>query len=114
MKGLNFMAYKLEIYTGNKNYMAPAGTIYTPELLEKDFPALKVFPHIIQTDSKGQVCFAVLNLAATRDQYDIDPSLTDAKAVKLIEEKMNTPVEETPSAEERIAAALEYQNVLSM
>ena len=34
-------------------------------------------------------------------------------AIEAFEDKMNTP-DPTPSAQERIAAALEYQNLLSM
>ena len=35
----------------------------TPEKIKKDFPAVEVFVHIIETDEAGQVCFAVQNLA---------------------------------------------------
>lgn len=106
--------YKLELYKGDKTYMAPAGTIYTPERIEQDFPAITLFPHLIQTDSAGQTCFAVLNFAATKDQYGISQGTSDKAAITAIEKAMNeVPVEE-PSAEERIAAALEFQNVMSL
>lgn len=107
--------YKLELYTGEKTYMAPAGTVYTPERIEQDFPAITLFPHLIQTDSAGQVCFAVMNLAATKDQYGISQDTGTKEAITAIEEILNAPApEEGPSAEERIAAALEFQNVMSL
>ena len=53
-----------------------------------------------------------------KSNYQIDASLSDDEALAQIEEIMNTPqeVEEdtTPTPEERIAAALEYQALSSM
>lgn len=108
--------YKLEKYTGTKTYMAPAGTLYTPERILQDFESILTFPHVIQTDENGQMCWAVMNLSAMRSQYEIDPALTEDEAIAKLEELINAPVEvdDTPSAEERIAAALEYQNMMNM
>lgn len=107
--------YKLEKYTG-KTYMAPSGTLYTPERMKQDFEAVDVFPHVIQTDENSEMCWAVMNLSAMRSQYAIDLSLTEDEAITALEEIINTPpqVEDTPSAEERIAAALEFQNLMTM
>ena len=45
----------------------------------------------------------------------IDPALTEAEAISKIEELRNAPAPEPdPTAEERIAAALEYQNLVNM
>lgn len=106
---------KIEKYTGTKTYMYPNGALATPEVMKQDFSAIEAFTHIIETDEAGQVCFAVQNLAAVRSQLGIDPSLTEDEAIVAIEEVRNAPVPEAePSAEERIAAALEYQNLLTM
>lgn len=106
---------KIEKYTGTKTYMYPNGALATPEVMKQDFSAIEAFTHIIETDEAGQVCFAVQNLAAVRSQLGIDPSLTEDEAIVAIEELRNAPVPEAePSAEERIAAALEYQNLLTM
>lgn len=106
---------KIEKYTGEKTYMYPNGAIATPEKLKADFPAVEVFAHIIETDEAGQVCFAVQNLAAVRSQMGIDSSLSEDEAIAKIEELRNAPVPEpAPTAEERIAAALEYQNLANM
>lgn len=108
--------YKLEKYTGTKTYMAPSGALYTPERIKRDFEAIEAFPHVIQTDENSQICWAVMNLSAMRSQYAIDPSLNEEQAIAALEEIINTPqeVDDTPSAEERIAAALEFQNLMSM
>ena len=106
---------KIEKYTGTKTYMYPNGALATPDVIKKDFSAIEAFTHIIETDEAGQVCFAVQNLAAVRSQLGIDASLTEDEAIAAIEELRNAPIPEAaPTAEERIAAALEYQNLASM
>lgn len=104
----------IEKYTGDKTYMFPNGAIASPEEIAKQFPAVDWFPHIIETDEAGEVCFAVQNLAAMRSFYDIDSTLTEEEAILAIQEAVNAEPEEVISAEERIAAALEYQNMASM
>lgn len=106
---------KIEKYTGTKTYMYPNGALATPDVMKKDFSAIEAFTHIIETDEAGQVCFAVQNLAAVRSQLGIDASLTEDEAIAAIEELRNAPIPEAdPTAEERIAAALEYQNLVNM
>ena len=59
--------------------------------------------------------FAFQNLAAVRTQMEIDPSLNEDEAIAKIEELRNAPrPEPEPTAQDRIAAALEFQNVLNM
>ena len=100
---------KIEKYLGNKTYMFPNGVIATPEILEQQFPAIRVFAHIIETDEAGEVCFAVENLNAIRSLYGVDNSLSEEEAIAKIEEIRNTPetVSTEPTAEERTATALE-------
>jgi hypothetical protein len=105
---------KLEKYVGNKTYMFPNGAIATPEKMLEQFPSVLTFAHIIETDEAGEVCFAVQNLNAMRSLYNVDKALTEAEAIAKIEEIINTEPEVEPSAEERIASALEYQNLMSM
>lgn len=106
---------KIEKYTGTKTYMYPNGALATPDTIKNDFPAVEAFTHIIETDEAGQVCFAVQNLAAVRSQLGIDSSLSEDEAITAIEELRNAPIPEPdPTAEERIAAALEYQNLVNM
>lgn len=107
--------YKIEKYDGTKVYMHPNGELATPEKIKQRFPASEVFTHIVETDEQGQVMIAFQNLAAVRTQMGIDPSLSEEEAMAKIEELRNTPQPEPePTELERLAAALEFQNVLNM
>lgn len=106
---------KIEKYTGTKTYMFPNGELATPERVLSEFEACLTFAHIIETDEAREVMFAIQNLAAIRSQLGIDPALTEDEAIAVIEEIRNAPPEESdPTAEERIAAAMEYQNMLAV
>lgn len=106
----------VEKYTGEKIYMFPNGAIATKEAVLEQFPAALTFVHIVETDEAGEVMWAFENLSAMRTMHKIDPSLTEEEAIAAIQEIINTePVkDDTPSAEERIAAALEYQVLTTM
>ena len=106
----------LEKYTGEKTYMFPNGALATPQAVLEQFPAALSFVHIVETDENGEVMWAFENLSAMRTLHSIDKSLSEAEAIAALQEIINTPVEvdDTPSAEERIAAALEYQNLMAM
>lgn len=107
--------YKIEKYDGTKVYMHPNGELATPEKIKQRFPASEVFTHIVETDEQGQVMIAFQNLAAVRTQMGIDPSLSEEEAMAKIEELRNTPQPEPePTELERLAAAIEFQNVLNM
>lgn len=106
---------KIEKYDGSKTYMFPNGELATPERVKKDYPAVEAFTHIVETDEAGQVMFAIQNLAAIKSQMGIDMTLSDEETISRIEEIRNAPPPEPEvSAEERIASALEFQNVLNM
>jgi hypothetical protein len=106
----------IEKYEGNKTYMYPNGALATPEQVLADFPACLTFPHIVETDEAGQIMWAMQNLSAMRSMEGIDSSLSEADAIAALQEKRNAvpEVDDSPSAEERIAAALEYQNLMGM
>ena len=105
----------IEKYTGTKTYMFPSGAIATPSVVKEKYPAVVAFSHIVETDESGEVIFALQNLSAMRSHYGIDKSLSEDEAIAKIQEIVNTPPEEpAPSAEERIASALEYQVLSSM
>jgi hypothetical protein len=106
----------IEKYTGEKTYMFPNGTLATPEEMQQQFPAVLTFAHIIETDEMGEVAFAVQNLNAMRSFYNLDSALTEAEAIAAIQEIVNTEpeVDDTPTPDERIAAALEYQVMASL
>lgn len=106
---------KIIKYTGDKVFMFPNGELATKERVLLDFPAALTFTHIIETDEAEEVCFAVQNLSAMRGIYNIDSSLSEEEAILAIQEIVNAPAPEPEvTAEERIASALEYQNLMSM
>ena len=107
---------KIELYTGDKIYMFPNGDIATKERMLQEFPAVLTFDHIIETDEAGEVAFAVQNLSAMCSLYQIDTSLPVEEKITKIEEIINAEPEEdtSASAEERIAAALEAQVMMSL
>lgn len=108
----------IEKYTGTQTYMFPNGEMATPERIISTTPAVSHFTYIVETDENHQVMFSLQNLSAMRGFYNIDPGLTEEDAIAAIQTLINAepPVETDPesSPEERIAAALEYSNLLSM
>lgn len=105
---------KIEKYDGTKTYMFPNGEIATPERVLKDYPAAMTFAHIIETDEAGEVMFAIQNLSAIRSQMGIDSSLSESEAIQKIEEIRNAPQPEPSVSDlERVAAALEYNNIIN-
>lgn len=109
------MKKKIEKYTGDKTYMFPNGAIATKEAVLKQFPAALTFVHFVETDENGEIMWAFQNLSAMRTMYEIDSSLSEEEALAKIEEIINTPpAEPEPSAEERMAAAMEFQNLMSL
>jgi hypothetical protein len=104
---------KLEKFDGTKTYMFPNGAVATPEVIRQKYPAVDYFTHVIEVN--GDVCQAIMNLGAIRNNYKIDSALSEQDAILAIETILNTPPPAPePSAEERIASAMEYQNMLSL
>lgn len=105
---------KLEKYTGEKTYMFPNGTVADPNTILINYPAVNIFTHIVETDQNGEVMFAIQNLSAMRSMYNIDTVLTEDEAIAAIEVIINTVPKQEPSSNERLAAAMEFQNLLNM
>ena len=103
---------KIEKFDGTKTYMFPNGEIATPARLREQFPAIEHFVHVIEVN--GEVCQAVMNLSALRNHHKISDELTESEAIAAIEVIVNTPevIDNTPTADERIAAAMEYDNLM--
>jgi len=102
---------RLEKFDGTKTYMFPNGDIATPEKIRQQFPAVDHFVHVIEVN--GDVCQAVMNLNALRQIHTVDDGLDEAEAILAIQAEMNKPqLEPEPTAEERIAAAMEYDNMM--
>lgn len=106
----------LEFYDGTKTYMYPNMKVATPEVMQRDYPAILAFRHVIETDEAGEVCFAIENFSAMKSRYNIDNTLTDEEALAALQEAINVvPEEETQIDDQtRIADALEDLVVLNM
>ena len=107
---------KFELYTSTKTYMFPNGQLASPEAVAQRYPATAVFAHAVETDADSEVLFALENLSALRSRLGIDPALSAQDAIDEINVIANAAPEtsDIPSAEERIAAALEAQLLLAM
>jgi len=107
------MTIKLEFYEGGKTFMYPNGKIATPEVIEADFPAISLFPHVIEIN--GNVLQAVLEFESFKNSRGVTQE-DDALALQELEDLLNNPASASaiPSSEERIAAALEFNNLLNM
>lgn len=107
------MAIKLEFYEGGKTFMYPNGKIATPDVIEADFPAISLFPHVIEVN--GNVLQAVLEFESFKNSRGVTQS-DNMLALQELQDIVNNPVISAvlPSSEERIAAALEFNNLLSM
>nr|DAQ83312.1 MAG TPA: hypothetical protein [Caudoviricetes sp.] len=106
----------IEKYDGTKTYMFPNGELGTPEKVYAQWPAAKSFTYIVETDENGEIMWGFDNLSAICSMNGIDKSLSVDEKIAKVQEICNAKpeVDTTPSAEERIAAALEYQNIASM
>ena len=109
---------KLYFFDKTKTYIYPNNKVATPEQTAKDFPAAHsgLIKFVVTSDEDGVIMLGIDTLTTLKGIYNIDSSLSDDEALQAIEDIMNTPVEPdtTPSAEERIASALEFQNLMSM
>ena len=107
---------KLELYTGEKDYVTPSGVLYDKAKVLEEFPSALTVPFVVETNSKGRIIFGMSALDTLCSVYGVDDELSDEEAVMALEVIRNTPevVNTTPSAEERIAAALEYQVLASL
>ena len=104
---------KLEKFIGDKTYMFPNGALATPEIIRTQFPAVDIFPHVIEVN--GDVCQAVMNLNALRQIHGIDDTLSEVEVISIIEAIINIPPPiPEPTAEERMASAMEFQNLMSL
>lgn len=106
------MAIKLEFYSGDKTYMFPSGKIATPEVVLAEYPAISLFPHVVEIN--GNVLQAILEFESLKNSRGITEE-NDAVALQMLEDLTNNPViNNIPSPEERIASALEFQNLNSL
>lgn len=105
-------------YTGEKTYLFPNGSIASPEVVKSEYPGCEIATFVAITDESEETIYSFQSLASMKQVHNIDQSLSEDEAIKAIEDKLNNPVidnsERILPAEERIAAVLEYQTMMSM
>ena len=113
----------LKLYDANDTYMSPSGALMDAERVAAHYPASQSFAYIVQTDASGEMMYGFYSLSAMKSKYGIVNSNL-VQAVQAIEDAMNAEQEaqeaeaqaaaEMVTPEERIAAALELQALMSM
>lgn len=108
------------IYDNSKNYLFPNMKVATPEIIAMEYNAVNIpdLICVIETDETGIMFYTSpepIQVMAGRIGADISTCTTDDERLQAISGVLNAPAPEPePTAEERIAAAMEYQNLLSM
>ena len=105
----------VKIYDG-KTRMFPSKRVCTREVFYDKYPAANQFTFCIVTDDADEIIMQVETLNTLKARYNVPADTPDYDAILQIQDAMNAPVENTLAAspEERIAASLEYQNLLAM
>ena len=111
----------LKLYNSNDTYISPSNEIMDAVAVSSHFPASSVAAFVVQTDAYNEIMYGFYNLSTMKSKYNIDPSLNNVEAVQAIEDAMNLEKQQQeeaeraaaliPTPEERIAAALEFQNL---
>lgn len=110
---------KYKIWDKKSPLVTPIGEVLTPQDVFKRYPAAQL------EGMKYIVCDAPISMAvfmefeATKEYYKrlgvpITDDMTDQEVLDAISEWEENPPEPAPTAEERIAAALEFQNILML
>jgi hypothetical protein len=103
---------RIEKFDKTKTYMFVDGSLATPEVMLAKYPAIEIFPHVLELN--GDVIQAVMNLSALKGIFAVDEKLTEEDAIIAIETKTNTPPPVTIDATERLAAAQEFANLMTL
>lgn len=115
------MAKRYAIWDKKTNIITPVFEILTPEQWIERYPAAGIdsFTVVCSAGDVNGGYFGILSqMVHMYEAMGCDFSICNTdeeklEAIEAFEDKKNTPSNE-PSAEERIAAALEYQNLISM
>ena len=104
---------KLVKYDRATTYITPDHAIATPEVMIEKYPAIQHFTYVAEIS--GNQMRSIHELSSMRAEFKIDNALTEDEAIAEIERIVNIPAPEPePSTDERIAAAMEFQNLLSL
>lgn len=109
------MKRNIKLYDKTKTYVYPNGTLATPEDVLRDYPAAALFPYVIETDAEETMLMSFDNFSMLKQMHGIDPALPQEEALAALSAKLNEPpIPPEPTAEERIAAAMEFQNYMNL
>lgn len=112
---------RYQIWNKIDKIYTPGGPVFTPEEWinqNKWMESPTAVPVVWNGVLNGSFVGELSEMKTLYEQQGADFSSCETNeeiltAIEAFEDKMNTP-DPTPSAQERIAAALEYQNLLSM
>lgn len=110
---------KYKIWNKQDNLITPIGEVLTPQQVFERYPAAAV------DGIKYIICDAPINMGvfmefeATKEHYKrlgvpITDTMTDQEVLDAISYWEENPPAPEPTSEERIAAALEFQNLLML
>lgn len=105
----------LEKYTGEKTYVLGNGELGTRARILELWPAALTITHVAETDEAGECLMAFDPLSRLRSILGIDRGLDEEAAIRAIEELRNRePEPAPPDPAERLAAAVEFHNILAL
>ncbi len=107
------MAVNLTIWDHATSLKLPDGKTYSKEEIEAKYPIQADGVTVLEWVSTN-IVGGIDNLETLKNVFSIDSALSDEAALAAIIEVKTNPLEADPTAEERIAAALEYQNLTSL
>jgi len=110
---------KYKIWNKTDNLITPVGEVLTPQDVFSKYPASAIegIKFIIADQPINMAVF--MEFEATKNIYkqqgvQITDDMTDQEVLDAITEWEETPRVATPTAEERIASALEFQVMMSL
>lgn len=104
----------LKIWDKESNLYWANGQLATPDEVVLKYPFAQHFPTVLEM--AGPLVAAIDSLPVLASVYNIDDALSDEDKlteIKRIREEAATVVLE-PTAQERIAASMEFQNMLAL
>jgi hypothetical protein len=104
----------LKIWDKQETIIQPNGAPLDREGMFAEFPFSQVAEVLLEQTPLG-ITYAVNDIDILKSNYGIDPALYGEEAIAAIvaaKEIQNAPA--GPSAEERIAAAMEFQNLMNL
>lgn len=111
---------RYQIWDKKSNLYTPSGARFAAQDYINRYALWAENPNVKVVITTGAInCGVFMEFESMRDQYkrmgaEITNDMTDAEVLAAIEAFEDRPQETVVSAEERIAAALEYQAIASM